>query len=223
MYHPHIHKTHTITATQHHPPPPIPPHPPAVAPAVSAQRQAKCMLMRARPMVEPHSFWEEMAFNNGGPQGDFAQSSAPLWKTHLIHCCACALLLSCSFFSIREQAPEKTLASVFMRVDGGVLGMQRAPSFLYYTISELDIAKLHLAFPLCLSLLFCLCLCWDKCPQKYVKLDYMHFKQMISSGSPGPKYFKDEMNLKYEREYFLSGLTFFLKLSFFWVIIKTIN
>lgn len=43
----------------------------------------------------------------------------------------------------------------------------------------------------------------------------MHFKQMISSVSPGPKYFKDEMNLKYEREYFLSGLTLFFKAFFF--------
>lgn len=135
MYQLHIHKTHTITATQHHPS--IPPHPPAVAPAVSTQRQAKCMLMRARPMVEPQSFWEEMAFNNGGPRGDFAKSSAPLWKTHLIHCCACALLLSCSLSSFFCDASTGRLSTVYLCWwTEEFWGMQRALFFLYYTISE---------------------------------------------------------------------------------------
>lgn len=88
----HTH-THTLTS--------FTPTPPAAAPAGSTQRQAKCMLMRARPMVEPHSFWEEMAFNNGGPRGDFAQSSAPLWKMHSIHCCVCSLFLL--FFPLDEK------------------------------------------------------------------------------------------------------------------------
>lgn len=123
--------------------PPVPPHPPAVAPAVSAQRQAKCMLMRARPMVEPHSFWEEMAFNNGGPRGDFAQSSAPLWKIHSIHCCACTLLLSCSLFHQKKGERERSqntfvvLSPLYLCWGTEELwGTQRALIFLYYTISE---------------------------------------------------------------------------------------
>lgn len=116
-------------------------------------------------MVEPHSFWEEMAFNNGGPRGDFAQSSAPLWKTHLIHCCACALLLSCSFFSIREQAPEKNLAPVFMRVDGGVLGMQRAMIFLYYAISESGDGKTP-SYTSSVSLCFIIRVCVEQVSQE---------------------------------------------------------
>lgn len=113
VYHPHACTKHTITATHRHPP--VRPHPPAVALApASAQRQAKCMLMRARPMVEPHSFWEEMTFNNGGPRGDFAQSSAPLWKIHSVHCCACTLLLSCSLFNQKKEReqPQNTFVAL---------------------------------------------------------------------------------------------------------------
>lgn len=119
--HAHI---HTLALTS------FTPTPPAAASAGSTQRQAKCMLMRARPMVEPHSFWEEMAFNNGGPRGDFAQSSAPLWKMHSIHCCICSLFFSC-FFPLRWEEKKKKnsrnifvsplppLASVFMLGEGG--------------------------------------------------------------------------------------------------------
>lgn len=97
--------THARTHTS------ITPTTPAAAPAGSTQRQAKCMLMRARPMVEPHSFWEEMAFNNGSPRGDFAQSSAPLWKMHSIHCCVCSLLFSC--FS--PLMKKKKITGIYLR------------------------------------------------------------------------------------------------------------
>lgn len=138
----HIHKTHTITASHRHPP--VPPHPPAVAPAVSAQRQAKCMLMRARPMVEPHSFWEEMAFNNGGPRGDFAQSSAPLWKIHSVHLlCLHTPSLLFSLLSTKKKERERS-QNTFVALSPLYLcwgteelwGKQRALIFFYYTISE---------------------------------------------------------------------------------------
>lgn len=185
MYQLHIHKTHTITATQHHPS--IPPHPPAVAPDVSTQRQAKCMLMRARPMVEPHSFWEEMAFNNGGPRGDFAKSSAPLWKTHLIHCCACVLLLSCSLSSFFCDACTGRLSPVYLCWWTEEFWGCRELWFFFMT-PLLNLYVVKLLHVVCLSLLLWLCLCWDKCPHKHVKMYYMHFKQIISSGSLGPKY-----------------------------------
>lgn len=170
----HTHTENTHNYSHSPPPPPVPPHPPAVAPAVSAQRQAKCMLMRARPMVEPHSFWEEMAFNNGGPRGDFAQSSAPLLKNtfNSLLCLYTPSLL----FSLPSKKKERENG---LRIHlwpsrpciyaGGrrSFGERRELWFFFITpLVNLFIVKLHLALPPCLSLLLCLCLCWDKCPQK---------------------------------------------------------
>lgn len=39
--------------------------------------------------------------------------------------------------------------------------------FFITPLVNVYIAKLHLALPPCLSLLLCLCLCWDKCPRKH--------------------------------------------------------
>ena len=149
--HTNTHMPHTHTHSQSCTLTSFTPTPPAAAPAGSTQRQAKCMLMRARPMVEPHSFWEEMAFNNGGPRGDFAQSSAPLWKMHSIHCCVCSLFLSYFFFPLNEKKEKRKrkkhsrdifaspppLASVFMlRGVRGSLGDWGVMIYLYRSIRK---------------------------------------------------------------------------------------
>lgn len=169
-----------------------------------AQRQAKCMLMRARPMLEPHSFWEEMAFNNGGPRGDFAQSSAPLWKIHSIHRCACALLLSCSLFHQKKKIKRRENG---LRIHlwpsrpciyaGGrrTFGECRELWFFFITpLVNVDIVKLHLALPPCLSLLLCLRLCWDKCPRKHANCTTCISNRWYPLGLWAQKYFKEEYN-----------------------------
>lgn len=198
--HAHI---HTLALTS------FTPTPPAAASAGSTQRQAKCMLMRARPMVEPHSFWEEMAFNNGGPRGDFAQSSAPLWKMHSIHCCICSLFFSC-FFPLRWEEKKKKnsrnifvsplppLASVFM-LGGGGLGFWGVVIYLYRNIRNKNTNKwvwivfklyrLTFLLPFVALLLFC----WDKCPQKHVNCTICISNRWYPVGL-GPKNTSKRMN-----------------------------
>lgn len=93
-----------------------------------------------------------------------------------------------------------------------VMPVQADSRLCIYAGGHLYVVKLlHVV---CLSLLLWLCLCWDKCPYKHVKMYYMHFKQIISSGSLGPTYFRgDEQINKKNNNY--RGDEHYLNLAFF--------
>lgn len=64
-------------------------------------------------MAEPHSFREEMAFNNGGPRGDFAQSSAPTLKNAFNSPLCLLLSLSFSFYFFSSFHKKKKIKNTF--------------------------------------------------------------------------------------------------------------